>query len=88
MYKCKYRIIDKCIRGERGMIDTGNSLSIELNVDTNKMADKLKAIAKHANALANELEAIDAVGEHTTIHKPDGTTIALHDGLIKAEGSE
>ena len=70
------------------MIDTGNSLSIELNMDTNKMADKLKAIAKYANALANELEAIDAVGEHTTIHKPDGTNIALYDGLIKAEGSE
>lgn len=70
------------------MIDTGNNLSIELKMDTNKMADKLKAIAKHANVLANELEAIDAVGEHTIIHKPNGTNIVLNDELIKAEGSE
>lgn len=34
-------------------------LTIELDMNTNNLSAKLKAIAKHAEALANELDAID-----------------------------
>ena len=34
-------------------------LSISVDMDTNKMQLKLRAIAKHTEALANELDAID-----------------------------
>lgn len=36
-------------------------LSISVDMSTDKMQLKLRAIAKHAEALANELEAIDNV---------------------------
>lgn len=35
------------------------NITIDLNVNTNKMQLKLRAIAKHAEALANELDAIN-----------------------------
>ena len=35
------------------------SLSISVDMETNKMQLKLRAIAKHAEALANELDVID-----------------------------
>lgn len=35
------------------------SIAIAVEVDTNKLQLKLRAIAKHAEALANELDAID-----------------------------
>ena len=35
------------------------SLSVSVDMDTNKMQLKLRAIAKHAEALADELDAID-----------------------------
>ena len=34
-------------------------LSISVDIDTNKMQLKLRAIAKHTEALADELDAID-----------------------------
>jgi hypothetical protein len=36
-----------------------NKLSIEVDANSSKLARKLKAIAKHTEALANELEEID-----------------------------
>ena len=36
-------------------------ITIELDMDTNNLSAKLKAIAKHAEALADELDAIDVV---------------------------
>lgn len=41
-------------------------LSIEVDVDTDKMQLKLRAIAKHAGALADELDVIDAT-EHNEL---------------------
>ena len=38
-----------------------SGLSIAINMDTNKMQLKLRAIAKHVEALADELDAIDNV---------------------------
>lgn len=40
------------------------SIEIKLDADTNKLSLKLKAIAKHAEALANELDAIDSIEEN------------------------
>jgi len=37
-----------------------SNLHIDVNMDTDSLSLKLKAIAKHATALANELERIDA----------------------------
>ena len=39
------------------------SLSISFDMDTDKMQLKLRAIAKHAGALADELDAIDAMND-------------------------
>lgn len=36
------------------------AINIEVDMNTNNLSAKLRAIAKHAEALANELEAIDA----------------------------
>lgn len=37
-----------------------SNLHIDVNMDTDSLSLKLKAIAKHASALAKELEQIDA----------------------------
>ena len=35
-------------------------VTVEVDMNTNNLSAKLKAIAKHAEALANELDSIDA----------------------------
>jgi len=47
------------------------SLYLGLNVDTTKLERKLRAIAKHLTALADELEAIDSEGEQEGEHAAD-----------------
>ena len=59
------------------------SFSISVDVDTNKMQLKLRAIAKHTAALADELDAIDNAWQcsecgsnsYTTLF--DGTNIVM-----------
>ena len=55
-------------------VNEGKKLTITVDANTSKLQLKLKAIAKHAEALANELDAIDnewvcdcGSGELTTI---------------------
>jgi len=50
------------------------SLYLELNADTTKLARKLRAIAKHLAALADELEAIDSEDEQKGEHVLGQTT--------------
>lgn len=38
-------------------------ITLSLDVDTDKMQLKLRAIAKHVSALADELDAIDAMND-------------------------
>jgi len=57
----------KTVSHERGV----GSLYLELNADTTKLARKLRAIAKHLAALADELEAIDSEGEQKGEHAAD-----------------
>ena len=42
-------------------------LSISVDMDTNKMRLKLRAIAKHTETLANELDAIDSDDKCTNL---------------------
>lgn len=74
--ECKSGMIPVPVTAEeyRGLPDYGDwhrqraqksnrSISIEVDADTSKLQLKLRAIAKHTEALADELDAIDAT-EH------------------------
>lgn len=60
-----------------------SGLSIAINMDTNKMQLKLRAIAKHTEALANELDAIDNVWQCDC-----GCTKYVDESLIKSGTDE
>lgn len=56
------------------------SLSISVDMDTNKMQLKLRAIAKHTEALANELDAIDSDDKCTNL---SAEQIEMINGMLK-----
>jgi len=49
--------------GERMVRDMTKGLTIDVTADTNNLSAKLRAIAKHAAALADDLDAIDQRAE-------------------------
>ncbi|MFJ7950766.1 hypothetical protein ACIQZG_04460 [Lysinibacillus sp. NPDC096418] len=53
--------------------DKRKPLSIEVDVDTNKMQLKLRAIAKHTEALADELDKIDAMNDEEVPTRLEGS---------------
>lgn len=55
-------------------------LSISVDMDTRNMQLKLRAIAKHTEALANELDAIDSAWQCAC-----GCTQYVDEGLINSE---
>lgn len=55
----RYVLIDKNKQKDVRKMTERKPLSISVDMDTNKMQLKLRAIAKHAEALADELESID-----------------------------
>ena len=55
-------------------------LSISVDMDTNKMRLKLRAIAKHTEALADELDAIDSDDKCTNLSV---IQIEMINGMLK-----
>lgn len=51
--KCKGPVLSQEVKKE------SKTLSIQVDMDTDKMQLKLRAIAKHVSALADELDSID-----------------------------
>lgn len=54
-------------------------VSITVGMDTDKLQQKLRAIAKHTEALANELDEIDKAGRPEDEEIIDKTTINADD---------
>lgn len=44
-------------------MDKPKGITVSVDMDTDKMQLKLRAIAKHVGALADELDAIDAMND-------------------------
>ena len=59
------------------------TIEIQLDADTTNLSLKLKAIAKHAEALANELETIN--GKRNCPKCNSESYGVLYDGLTKIE---
>lgn len=48
-------------------------ITVSVDMDTDKMQLKLRAIAKHVGALADELDAIDAINDEELPTHPEGS---------------
>ena len=67
----------------------GRKLTVNVDANTSKLQLKLKAIAKHAEALANELEEIDKACDcggmsYTTVYQDDKPYMKVCDGCGEA----
>jgi len=77
--KCKGALVDVWkLRKHQNNVNNRNekpskSLSISVDMDTDKMQLKLRAIAKHVGALADELDAIDAMNDEEVPTRPEGS---------------
>lgn len=57
-------------------------ITIDLDMNTNNLSAKLKAITKHAEALANELDAIDAAKCPNCGGTLDITELSIDDKVV------